>query len=157
MRSSWLKRLVMAVGLAVLACCVQAGTAAAQGSMPEGSYICKPLSAENFKQPPPPLPIGDISPEEQAYLDSMKLPPDLCPPGTIVTPNPDRVDGTMKGSPPSFITNPASPEPELTEPSRTKPKAKAKKAKAKAQAKRKKAKAKAKKRRQGKSKTISRR
>lgn len=156
MLSSSAKRLALALGVTVLACCVQVGTAGAQGSMPEGSYVCKPISAENLLQPPPIRP-PDLSPEEQAYADANKLPPDLCPPGMIAYPVPSWVDeltGPMKSGPPP-MTDPAESEPELAEPKKkAKPKTKAKKAKA--QAKRKKAKAKAKKRHQAKSKAASR-
>lgn len=167
--TSW-KRFASVAVLAALGCGVQAGLAGAQGTMPPGSYTCQPLSEENFLQPPPFKPSGGMTPEEQEYADSMKLPPDLCPPGMIAYPVPIPGDIPHPGPPPKGspldVNTPADPGPRRAEAEKAKAKAKkAKKAKAKkaktkkakAKARRKKAKAKAERRRAARAKAASRR
>lgn len=147
------------IGLATFGCGVQVGPAGAQGTMPPGSYACQPLSEENFLEPPPFRPPRDMTPEEQEHADSMKLPPDLCPPGMIAYPVPIPGDIAHPGNPmkrnPPYVAEPRGSDVEKVKAEKTK----AKKARAKlkkAKAHRKKAKAKAKKRRLARAKAASR-
>jgi hypothetical protein len=154
MGSSSVKSLALVVGIAALGFGAQAAPASAQGTMPPGSYTCRPLSEENFLPPPP---IGSpevMTPEEQAFADASKLPPDLCPPGMIAYPVPSLDYGPHPQAPPTGTPQDA-PEPADSSAEKSKAKkAKALRKKAKAKALRKKARAK--KRRLAKARRASR-
>lgn len=87
MKSSFLRSLVLVAGLAVVASGFQIGAASAAGTMPPGSYECRPLSDENFLPPPP---VGgssdEMTPEDEEATDAAKLTTGLCPPGMIAYP-----------------------------------------------------------------------
>jgi hypothetical protein len=122
--------------------------------MPPGSYTCQPLSEENFVQPPPAPPSEGVTPEEQSYLDSMKLPPDLCPPGMIAYPVPISGDIVHPGDPGEGNSGDVPKPPDADT---KKPKAKKAEAKARAKARRKKAKAKKRRLAKAKARAASRR